>query len=203
MEKREPIDGIGKEAALQTGTGKKELRRLALQRRNALSCEEREAASLRMTDRILGHQWFYRSEKLLLFAGFGSEIDTGMLTEEALRLGKAVYFPRVEGGEMSFYRIFSRKELVSGYRGIPEPAGDSERFLYQEEACDRVLMILPGVVFDPYHNRIGYGKGFYDRYLADKPSLRLRTIAVGFRCQMVEEIPADDTDIRPYQVLLF
>jgi len=64
-------------------------------------------------------------------------------------------------------------------------------------------MLMPGVAFDGMRNRIGYGKGFYDRYLFDKPALQLRTIAIGFKCQKVEAIPANDNDIKPYQVILF
>lgn len=60
-------------------------------------------------------------------------------------------------------------------------------------------MIMPGVAFDVRRNRIGYGKGFYDRYLADKEGLH--TIAIGFDCQMVPEIEAGEKDIKPMQVI--
>ena len=103
---------------------------------------------------------------------------------------------------MQFYKIASLEELTEGYRGIPEPDGSSEQYCYCEEEADHTLMIMPGVAFDPYRNRIGYGKGFYDRFLADKEALKIRTIAVGFQCQLVEEIPQDLNDIRPYQVIL-
>ena len=138
----------------------------------------------------------------MIFASYGSEIDTSEIISEALRTGKRVYLPRVEGLEMQFYRIYSLEELTEGYRGIPEPDGTSERYLYSENEADHTLMIMPGVAFDPYRHRIGYGKGFYDRFLEGKEALSLRTIAVGFWCQMVEEIPQEEKDIRPYQVIL-
>lgn len=181
------------------------LRRQTLARRDALSKEERERASILMTERILGHQWFYRSEFFLCFVSYGSEIDTHPLLEEAIRQGKRVYVPKVEGEQIVFYRIRSLEELTKGYKGIPEPVGDTEIFDY--EICqkngetDKVLLLMPGVAFDPYRNRIGYGKGFYDRYLGDREELTLRSIAVGFRCQMVDEIPAGSYDKRPYQVI--
>ena len=53
-----------------------------------------------------------------------------------------------------------------------------------------------------YKNRLGYGKGYYDRFLSDKELLQLRSIAVGYRCQAVEELPVEEHDIRPYQVIL-
>ena len=180
---------------------KRQLRKEVLKRRDELTEEERKAAALKLADRIIGHQWFYRSDCLLIFASYGSEIDTSEIISEALRTGKRVYLPRVEGLEMQFYRIYSLEELTEGYRGIPEPDGTSERYLYSENEADHTLMIMPGVAFDPYRHRIGYGKGFYDRFLEGKEALSLRTIAVGFWCQMVEEIPQEEKDIRPYQVI--
>ncbi|MBQ8232276.1 MAG: 5-formyltetrahydrofolate cyclo-ligase [Lachnospiraceae bacterium] len=181
---------------------KRLLRKEVLKRRDALTETERKASSLKLADRIIGHQWFYRSDCLLIFASYGSEIDTSEIISEALRTGKRVYLPKVEGEEMQFYKITSLEELTEGYRGIPEPDGSSEKYCYYEEEADHTLMIMPGVAFDPYRNRIGYGKGFYDRFLADKEALKIRTIAVGFQCQMVEEIPQDLNDIIPYQVIL-
>lgn len=182
---------------------KAEIRRKALARRSSMSEEERKGASLRMTDRILGHQWFYRSGKLLLFVGFGTEIDTTELITEALRMGKMVFLPRVEGAQMQFFRIFSMQDLQAGYRGIPEPDGTTEMYRYEEDACRDTFMIMPGVAFDAYRNRLGYGKGFYDRYLGERSRLAEHTIAIGFQCQMFDEIPTDEFDCRPYQVLLF
>lgn len=170
-----------------------------------LSQEERERASLLLTERVLGHQWFYRAENLLCFASFGSEIDTGEILREALRMGKRVYMPKVlqekETPQMSFFRIRSLEELRKGYRGIPEPSGNSEEYGYRADRAEHALMLMPGVAFDGYRNRIGYGKGFYDRFLSDKPKLQLRTIAVGYKCQLVEKLPTSDTDIKPYQVI--
>lgn len=184
---------------------KKELRREVLRRREALSDEDRGRAALYLTERIVGHQWFYRADTLLGFVSFGSEIDTGGILSEALRRGKKVYVPKVEGEELVFYRIESLEELAPGYKGIPEPEGDTKRYVYPGEpqgtVKDRVLLLMPGVAFDPYGGRMGYGRGFYDRFLADKEALRLASIAVGFRCQMVERVPMEEHDIRPYQVI--
>lgn len=184
---------------------KAEIRRRALALRGNLSDAERERARVLLTERILGHQWFYRSNTLLGFASCGSEIDTGEILREALRLGKKVYLPRVTGEkvhpEMVFLRIGSMEELQPGYRGIPEPREGAEVYEYLKEDTEHVLMLMPGVAFDGCRNRIGYGKGFYDRYLADKPDLQLKTIAVGFRCQMTEEIPCGEHDIKPCQVI--
>lgn len=187
------------------GTDKGEIRRAALQARAALNDRERQRGAVLLTERILGHQWFYLGEYFLCYASYGSEIDTWELLEEALGRGKKVYLPRVlqESGnsEMRFYRIRSTGELQAGYRGIPEPSGEGEEYLCGQGREERTLMLMPGVAFDRYRNRLGYGKGFYDRFLGDKPLLAQRTIGVGFACQMVAELPTSPLDVRPCQVI--
>lgn len=186
---------------------KTEIRKRVLAIRGGLDEETRRRAQILLTERILGHQWFYRSEILLSFASYGSEINTYEIIGEALKTGKRVYLPKVltkahGEPEMVFLRIHSLQELCPGYKGIPEPPGQAPEYRYAAEEAERTLMLMPGVAFDGYRNRIGYGKGFYDRYLADKPALWVRTIAVGFRCQMLEgELPHEEEDIRPYQVI--
>lgn len=181
---------------------KKEIRKQMLARRGALSPEERARGELLLTERILGHQWFYLSDFLLAYAGHGSEIGTGEILREALRKGKAVYLPKArEDGSMRFYRIWDLGELQAGFRGIPEPTGETEEYPYSPLTAQRTLMLVPGVAFDGFRNRLGYGRGFYDKYLADKPELQLRTIGVGFCCQLAEELPAEERDVRPYQVI--
>ena len=180
---------------------KSRIRREALARREALTDQERERGRVLLTERILGHQWFYMAQSLLCFVSTGTEIDTGEILREALRLGKRVYVPRVAGreGTMEFYRILSLDELSPGYGGILEPpAGEA----YRHREGERALMLMPGAAFDPQKGRLGYGKGFYDRYLAQHRPLAERTIAVGFQCQMTEEIPQERTDIRPCQAIL-
>lgn len=183
---------------------KSEIRKDVLQRRNALSQNQRQRGELLLTERILGHQWFYGCDSFLCYVSYGSEICTRALLLEALHTGRKVYVPKVckeREGEMEFYRITSLGELQEGYRGIPEPEGSSECYQYAPEIVGKTLLLMPGVAYDRYRNRIGYGAGYYDRYLAGKEGLQMRSIGVGFQCQLVEEIPAQETDIRPYQVI--
>ncbi len=178
------------------------LRKQTLEKRNQLSEAERRKADFLLTERILGHQWFYGSEYILAYVSYGSEASTYEIMREGLRQKKKVYVPKVNGDKMSFYQIASLDDLAPGYRGIMEPEGSSEEYIYSEERAGRTLMLMPGVAFDQWKNRIGYGKGFYDRYLSGKEQLILRSIAIGYQCQLVEEIPATDLDIKPYQVIL-
>lgn len=207
------IKTVDKEMAMSDQTGeevmevRRRIRRAALRARDAMSTDERRRGSLLMTERILGHQWFYGSDIFLCFVSYGSEIDTHELIREAIRLEKKVFVPKVtnvsEKSEMIFYRTTDLSELSEGYKGIPEPTGFTEKYEYMVEEADKTLLLMPGAAFDGFRNRLGYGKGFYDSFLADKEALQLRTIAVGFRCQTVDEIPAREGDIKPCQVICF
>lgn len=190
---------------------KRRIRREILAVRDALTDEQQRRASCLITERLLGHQWFYRSESLLCYVSYGSELDTVELIREALRLGKAVYVPRVlEEHRMDFFRIGSLEELRPGFHGIPEPPESGEIYTGEtlltettrHEDAILALMLMPGVAFDSYGNRLGYGGGYYDRYLAAHPRFQTYSIAVGHSCQLVERLPREETDCRPYQVIL-
>lgn len=205
---------------------KKQIRRRVLARRDALTSQEQWRASCLITERLMGHQWFYRAGSLLCYVSYGSELDTRELIREALRLGKEVYVPKVEENRrMDFFRIGALEELQPGFHGILEPP-DTAR-IYAGERAERTLMLMPGVAFDLYGNRLGYGGGYYDRYLAAHPQFQTRldpqgavyadivsddiqrdvgqayTMAIGHSCQLVEEpLPVEETDCRPCQVIL-
>lgn len=192
--------------SMETGnkavSDKSMIRKELLKKRDALSQWEREKASVMLTERILGHQWYYSSDTILGFASYGSEIDLDRILEDALQKHKKLFLPKVEGREMVFYRVTGLEELEKGYRGIREPAGCTERFLYDpSDSHNRILMLMPGVAFDLMKNRMGYGGGFYDRFLMDKEKLMLRTIGVGYAMQLLEEIPCEKFDIKPCQVI--
>ena len=193
---------------MEHNSEKREIRRSILRERDSLSPEARKKGDTLLTERILGHQWFYRSEYLLCYVSYGSEISTMEILTEALKTGKKVYVPKVlkdKDPEMAFFRIDltfqgfypekghlrieALENLAPGYKGIPEPPGDAQRYIYTPDRAEQTLLLMPGVAFDQFRNRLGYGKGFYDRYLADKPVLQARTIAVGYRCQLREELP--------------
>lgn len=180
---------------------KSEIRSRILKIRNSLMEEERKKAASLLRERVLEHQWYCLSDTILCYADYGSEISTKELIREALAAGKKVFLPKVEGENMTFYRISELSDLVQGYKGIPEPKGDTENYSAKKRQAEKTLLLMPGVAFDRYRNRIGYGKGFYDRFLAEHPELQLRSIAVGYQCQLLEELPAEETDIRPCQVI--
>nr|MCR5755544.1 5-formyltetrahydrofolate cyclo-ligase [Acetatifactor sp.] len=160
---------------------KKAIRKEALQRRDNLSNAEKQKASVILTERILGHQWYYQSDVILCFASYGNEISTEDILQDALQNGKKLFLPKVVGKSIIFYRISNLSELESGYKGILEPSDKAECYEMSEYDVNKTLLLMPGVAYDRYRHRIGYGGGFYDRFLHDNPELQFRSIAVGFR----------------------
>ncbi|MBR1701219.1 MAG: 5-formyltetrahydrofolate cyclo-ligase [Lachnospiraceae bacterium] len=186
---------------------KKTLRREILAKRDALSIQQQEAAKKEITKKMLEHSWYREAEMVLAFAGYGSELRTDQILAEVLQAGKMLFLPKIVGDEMIFYRVKNLRELQVGYKGIREPQDGSEPFVYgrtvgaSDAINEKILMLMPGVAFDMERRRMGYGKGFYDRFLADKPLLVSRTIGIAHACQLVEKVPCEETDIRPAHVI--
>jgi 5-formyltetrahydrofolate cyclo-ligase len=136
---------------------------------------------------------FQKAKNILWFAGYGSEPDTLSFLPELLAIGKRVYCPLVEGDVMEFYQVSDESDFTEGYKGIPEPKADNK---HQYVPCKEDFMIIPGTVFDREGNRIGYGKGFYDKYLSDV--FTGQTAAIAFSFQVIENgnIPAEETDVK-------
>lgn len=175
---------------------KRSLRKEAISRRKKYSEEERVLMSGRIMERILELDEFRTAQTVFLYMDISQEVKTGALIDCCLKMGKRVAVPRVEGNVMHFYEIDSPDHLMKGTMGIPEPdpavcpCADTE---------EQALMIMPGVAFDRKLGRIGYGGGFYDRYLAEHP--HHPTVAVAYECQIFDEIPCEDTDLRPQMLV--
>ena len=126
-----------------------------------------------------------QAKQVLLYASYGSEVSTGLLIDAALAAGKEVFLPKVLGDQMEFFRITDRAELAPGYQHILEPPGQTKRFL--PDASIPTLLTAPGLAFDRSGARIGYGKGFYDRYLGNIPAAdRPYLVGLCFSCQLFE-----------------
>ncbi|NLL79968.1 MAG: 5-formyltetrahydrofolate cyclo-ligase [Clostridiales bacterium] len=178
---------------------KKELRKQILNLRNAIPSNERAACSREIQKQLLQSYAYHKASYILSYVHFRSEVETRMILETALIQGKKLYCPKVCGKEMDFYRIEKLDDLKSGAYGILEPEALEERkFIPSDHRFDQILMVIPGAVFDRSHFRIGYGGGYYDRYLASLKSAGLTenliTAALLFSCQLVDELPRESHD---------
>ncbi len=182
---------------------KKNLRKEIIRKRNEICEAERKASEKAFVDQFKELDLYKSSENILLFASYGSEISTDSLILDALSSGKKVFLPKVVGKQIVFYTIKTLADLCeNGYKGIREPAGNTDSYVYPEN-IETTCLIMPGVCFDKDRNRLGYGGGFYDRFLADKPLLLKRSVAVGYKMQETEHIPAEEHDLKPGRIMLF
>lgn len=169
---------------------KKELRKQILKIRDVLSLEEREQKSARITTQIFECKEYQNANKLLLFASYKSEVDTTGIFLKALEHSKDIYYPKVFEEQMGFYQVQKQEDLEDGYRGIYEPKENEDK-CFLPKAEDKVLVLMPGAVFDDVGNRVGYGGGYYDKYLQQLESImpkeNVTKIAVAFECQIVEK----------------
>lgn len=175
---------------------KKEIRKKALDQRNAIPEVDRIRKSLRISETVRNLKWYDLAEALLIYRNFRTEVDTSQLIEKAWEKEKKVFCPRVNGKDMEFYLVESWNDFEPGSYGIEEPKKNCTVFSGQYE---HVLAILPGAAFDKNRHRIGYGGGFYDRYLAGHPNIL--TVAICFEEQIMEKVPSELFDICPQKII--
>lgn len=173
---------------------KQGLRNRYLSYRNELSAGTRKEKSKKIWELLKKEDVFQRAKAVLVYLDYRSEVITTGLVEELLCSGeKRVFAPKVEGMDIRFYEIASMEDLSEGYQGIREPKAEESRLFTPElsRAMD-CLILVPGAVFDRQRGRMGYGKGFYDRYLAAFPSLC--SAALAFDCQIAKKVPEEAHD---------
>jgi len=167
---------------------KEKIRRRILKLRDALSTKEREEKSRQIKGELFALFDFKAAKTIFFYAAKGNEVETKGMIEESLSSGKKVGLPIVKGKEIFFSQIFNYGKLLPSTFGILEPEEEHPISL------DRVdLIIVPGIVFDRQGNRIGFGRGFYDRFLKKVP--RVFKIGLAFEIQIVEKIPQASNDI--------
>ena len=171
--------------------GKKEIRAEVKKRRREADEETLHEKSLQILERFRQLSAYKDASLLLAYVDAKREVETRLLMRCAWDDGKKVAVPRVDGdGIMHFYYLRSLKDLEPGAFGIMEPRADC-RICEPEEG----LLLMPGVAFDEQGHRVGYGGGYYDRYLEKHP--HLIHIALAFEFQIFPEVPSEKHDISP------
>lgn len=225
MNHRRNGDPLGKEME-NIKRKKAELRKRILAERDSLLLEQRRVWDKQIFNYLIRYDEEKPCEIYLCYVNYKSEVETKEFIRWCLQKGKTVFVPKVltsedmvieESGsfqkkrkavEMEFYRIFRFEDLKAGYWGILEPEDLAENrfslqdFLLKERVREDLLirMLMPGAVFDKERNRIGYGGGFYDKWLAKWENEKcgragkLEKIGVAYQMQIMEEIPAEPFD---------
>lgn len=152
-----------------TDADKSSLRSNYLAVRRTLPASNRATADERIRASLAGFDLFERARVVLAYVSFGPEVDTRSLIGGLLAEGRRVAVPRVEHEphKMSFCEISSMDELKPGTMGILEPASDAPVLTVPDMV--RTVCLVPGLVFDGAGRRVGYGGGYYDRFLAFYP----------------------------------
>lgn len=174
---------------------KKILRRQMKKQREAMSREEMFSKSEQIFEQLITVPEYKRSDKIYTYVSMNNEVDTIMLIDYSLSIDKRVFVPKVIGNHMEFYEISDISELSSGYFGIYEPDINGKEPDYSRTG----FMCMPGLAFDLSFNRIGYGGGFYDRYLAQEN--RLYKAALAYSYQLVPAVFAEPTDVKTDMII--
>lgn len=170
---------------------KNEVRHLIKAHRQKLTDEDVKIQSRLIIDRLKKSDIYKTSENVFLYMSYNREVDTYMLLSRCFMDGKKVYAPKVlSKTDMEFYCIQDEHDLVSGYMGIMEPSDSCEKADTRDG-----LFIMPGLAFDYDFHRIGYGGGFYDRYLSEDNTFIKAALAFDF--QLLESIPYEEHDLKP------
>lgn len=167
---------------------KKELREQIRARKRAMSPQEIVQRSARLAELFVQSEAYRKAGTIYGYMPYNQEVRTIPMLEQALADGKRVAVPKCYGDEMRFIYLDDLSQVEKGYAGIPEPIAD-EPVAHDETA----LVLMPGLAFDPQGHRIGYGGGFYDRFLAKEPNHP--TLALCYDFQMLPHLDTEEFDI--------
>lgn len=170
---------------------KKELRSIIRNKKRQFTAVQLRELSLDVLSRLKTHEKFKLAQCILLYASLPDEVDTHDLLDELLKEGKEVLLPEVIDNSQMRLRVYSGKQdLREGSFHILEPIGK----IYPESRYKEIEVgVIPGMSFDKNGNRLGRGKGYYDRLLKQMPNLY--KIGICFDFQKTENVPVEANDI--------
>ena len=173
---------------------KKALRAEIRAKKRAMTETEIEAASRRLGALFADCEEYRQAKTIYGYLPYNQEVRTVPMLEQALAEGKQVAVPKVYGDTMKFIYLTDLNRVEKGYAGIPEPMDD-------EPIADdpTALVLMPGLAFDREGHRIGYGGGFYDKFLAEEPNHP--TVALCYEFQMLEKLETEEFDVPVDRVL--
>ncbi len=167
---------------------KKALRQTIKEQKRAMTEAEIVAASNRLAEQFFATAQYKQAKTIYGYLPYNQEVRTTAMLQKALDDGKKIAVPKVYGDKMRFIYLEDLSQVEKGYCGIPEPIADTP------VADDpTALVLMPGLAFDSQGHRIGYGGGFYDKFLMEEPNHP--TVALCYAFQMLPEIQTEEFDI--------
>ena len=170
---------------------KKQLRKALKEKRKDIPFEEKVIMDKKISDKIIESDYFKNAEQVLVFASTNGEFDTQYIIEDCRNRCKKVFYPLcLDGmGRMEFFKVDSPENLEIGMYNIPEPKTNLKKYIPTEND----LIIVPCLSADKSRNRIGYGKGYYDRFLKDFNGV---SICPCYSELLTDILPTDENDIK-------
>ena len=167
---------------------KKELRRMIREQKRAMTEAMIVEKSEKLGQLFAASELYKNAKSIYGYLPYNQEVRTVAMLEQAIRDGKRVAVPKCYGDEMRFLWMDDLSKVEKGYSGIPEPILD------EPVADDKTaLVLMPGLAFDPLGHRIGYGGGFYDKFLSSEPGHP--TLALCYDFQMLSYLETEEFDM--------
>lgn len=170
------------------------LRRAIRGQKQAMTPQAIAAASEALAQQLYCHPVYQNAYAIYGYLSYNQEVRTLPILQRAQRDGKRVAVPKVLGSEMVFVWLDDLTQIAPGYCGIPEPVADTP-----VADCPDALVLMPGLAFDRAGHRLGYGGGFYDKFLAAEPNHPTVALCYGF--QLLEHVETEPHDL-PVDVVL-
>jgi 5-formyltetrahydrofolate cyclo-ligase len=171
---------------------KEKIREELIEKRNSLSYEEAERKSLIILDKLKQHPDYKNAKTVMFYVSKDKEVMTHDMIKNAIEKKKVIVPKMVDNGIVCC-EVTDFDQMTFGCFGVLEPGNTMTCDLSEID-----LVIVPGVAFDKEHNRIGYGKGYYDKLLKEA---RAKKIALAYNFQLVDSIPAEEWDIKVDEII--
>lgn len=171
---------------------KQSLRRLVRQLKSQMTSDKKQMQSDNVFAQIEQSDYFAKAETIAAYWSFDNEVDTHRFIERWADR-KDIYLPVVNGDDLLFRKFTGTRDMREGAFGIMEPTGE------QLDDLSKInLVIVPGMAFDKRNNRMGRGRGFYDRILSATNAMK---VGVAYKCQIFEQIPTCNNDIQMDKII--
>lgn len=161
--------------------------------RNNLKLEDKKILDEKIFNFLIESDFYKRSKRIFIYVSYKSEVDTKEIINYSLNNGKIIYVPKIniQDKTMRAIRINSLNELYVNKYGILEPNIVDKNYI----ELDFDLIVLPGMAFDKVGNRIGYGGGYYDKYLSVL-QCKIDKVALAYGFQVIDNIEVEEHDIK-------
>jgi len=178
---------------------KDQLRKKMTKERSNQSKKEKKRKDQSIYAQVIKDEDYINADSVFLFLSFGSEIETKTIVQDALQQKKKVFLPKVVGKKLELFEVKDLENLERSKYGILEPNDQCKGI----GNCAIDFILMPGLAFDESGGRVGYGGGFYDRYIASLPNYKaIPKVAIAYDFQIIKQVPMNEFDIPVDRIII-